>query len=368
MKKKIALITGITGQDGALLAEFLLKKNYIVHGIKRRSSSFNSGRIDHLYKDPRKNKVNFFIHYGDLTDTGNLIRIIKETAPDEIYNLGAMSHVHVSFESPEYTANVDGLGVLRLLEAIRILGLEGKTKLLQASTSEMFGNASSEFQDESTPFYPRSPYAVAKVFGYWSVINHREAYGVHASNGIFFNHESPIRGETFVTKKIVRAIKEIVHGRTPYMLLGNLYAIRDWGHAKDYVRAMWMMLQNKEPLDLIIASGKAVSVKDFAIAAFIFLGIEIAFRGAGEEEVGFIKSIKKERFENILPKQLLANVEEGQIIIKIDPVYFRPTEVEFLLGDSSKARKLLGWKPEYDFEDLVADMVLSEFTIINGDS
>ncbi|MDD2614842.1 MAG: GDP-mannose 4,6-dehydratase [Methanosarcina sp.] len=338
---KTALITGITGQDGAYLAEFLLNKGYIVHGIKRRSSSFNTARVDHLYKDPHERNVNFFMHYGDLTDSTNLIRIIQEVQPDEIYNLAAQSHVQVSFETPEYTANSDALGTLRLLEAIRILGLEKKTKFYQASTSELYGKVQEIPQKETTPFYPRSPYAAAKLYAYWITINYREAYGIFACNGILFNHESPIRGETFVTRKITMAAVKIKYGMQDRLYLGNLDAKRDWGFAKDYVEAMWLMLQQEKPDDYVIATGETHSVRKFTELAFKELGIDIIWQGEGAGEVGI-------------------DSRTGKIIVEVDPGYYRPTEVELLIGDSSKARKKLGWKPKVKMEDLVKIMIKSD--------
>lgn len=336
--RKTALITGITGQDGAYLAEFLLEKGYEVHGIKRRSSLFNTGRIDHLYQDPHEEDVRFALHYGDLTDATNLIRIVQEVQPDEIYNLAAQSHVQVSFETPEYTANSDALGTLRLLEAIRILGLDKKTRFYQASTSELFGKVQEVPQKETTPFYPRSPYAAAKIYGYWITVNYREAYGLHASNGILFNHESPLRGETFVTRKITRAAARISLGLQKKLYLGNLDAKRDWGHAKDYVRAMWLMLQQDQADDYVIATGQTQSVRDFADLAFKYAGIELAWEGKGIEEKGY-------------------NALTGEALVEVDPRYFRPTEVELLLGDPSKAREKLGWEPFVAFEELVNEMV-----------
>ena len=339
---KRALITGITGQDGAYLADFLLEKGYEVHGIKRRSSSFNTGRVDHLYRDLHEEDVQFLMHYGDLTDATNLIRIIQEVQPDEIYNLAAQSHVKVSFETPEYTANADALGTLRLLEAIRILGMEKKTRFYQASTSEMFGKVREIPQTETTPFYPRSPYGAAKVYAYWITVNYREAYGIYACNGILFNHESPIRGETFVTRKITRAVTRIKLGMQEKIYLGNLDAKRDWGHARDYVRAMWLMLQAETPDDYVIATGEAHSVREFVERAFGEAGMSIAWEGSGVDEVG------RDR-------------ESGRVVVRIDPRYFRPTEVEFLLGDPSKALKNLGWKTEISFDDLVRIMVREDF-------
>ncbi len=337
MTKK-ALITGITGQDGAYLAEFLLKKGYIVHGIKRRSSSFNTERIDHLYKDPHDRNVNFFLHYGDLTDSTNLIRIVKETQPDEIYNLAAQSHVQVSFETPEYTANSDAVGTLRLLEAIRILGLEKKTRFYQASTSELYGKVQEIPQKETTPFYPRSPYGAAKLYGYWITRNYREAYGMFACNGILFNHESPIRGETFVTRKITMAVAKIKKGVQKKLYLGNLDAKRDWGFAGDYVESMWLMLQQDEPDDYVVATGKTHSVREFAQLAFREIGIDIEWQGMGVNEKG-------------------VNAANGDVLIEIDARYFRPTEVDILMGDASKAKEKLGWEAKVGFEELVKMMV-----------
>ena len=337
MSNKVALITGITGQDGAYLAEFLLKKGYVVHGIKRRASLFNTDRIDHLYQDPHISGRNFILHYGDLTDTSNLIRIVQQVQPDEIYNLGAQSHVAVSFESPEYTANVDGLGALRLLEAIRILGLEKKTRFYQASTSELYGKVQEIPQKETTPFYPRSPYAVAKMYSYWITVNYREAYGMYACNGILFNHESPLRGETFVTRKITRALSRIKLGLQDFLYLGNLDARRDWGHASDYVEMQWLMLQQQEADDFVIATGEQHSVAEFVELAASELGLVLNWRGEGVKKV--------------------AVNAKGEEIVRVDPRYFRPTEVETLLGDASKARKKLGWVPKVDFKSLVAEMV-----------
>jgi GDPmannose 4,6-dehydratase len=335
--KKIALITGITGQDGAYLAELLLKKGYIVHGVKRRASLFNTDRIDHLYQDPHVKKASFILHYGDLTDSTNLIRIIQQVQPDEIYNLAAMSHVAVSFETPEYTANADGIGTLRILEAIRILGMEKKTRFYQASTSELFGLVQEVPQKETTPFYPRSPYAVAKLYAYWITVNYREAYGIYACNGILFNHESPVRGETFVTRKITRALARIKLGLQDCLYLGNLDALRDWGHAKDFVEMQWLMLQQEQPEDFVIATGVQYSVRDFVNAAAKELGMVITWRGKGVEEKGYDTS--------------------GKCIIAVDPRYFRPTEVETLLGDPTKAKQKLGWTPKITFHELVAEMV-----------
>ena len=344
MKKKIALITGITGQDGAYLAELLLSKNYDVHGIKRRASSFNTSRIDHLYKDKHKEDVNFFLHYGDLTDSTNLIRIIQEVQPHEIYNLGAQSHVKVSFEVPEYTANSDAIGTLRILEAIRILKMENKVKFYQASTSELYGKAQEVPQTETTPFYPRSPYGVAKLYAYWIVKNYREAYGMFACNGILFNHESPLRGETFVTRKITRAASKIKLGLQEKLYLGNLNAQRDWGHAKDYVEGMWRMLQHDKPEDFVLATGKTTTIREFCNLSFKELGIDIIWEGEGENEVGIDQS-------------------SNNVIISIDKNYYRPTEVDLLIGDASKAKKLLSWTPKYDLESLVKEMVNADYNL-----
>jgi GDPmannose 4,6-dehydratase len=358
MKNKVALITGVTGQDGAYLSEFLLKKNYIVHGIKRRSSLFNTERIDHIYQDPHIDNRNFFLHYGDLTDSTNLLRIIQEVQPDEIYNLGAMSHVQVSFEMPEYTANVDGLGALRILEAVRALGLENKTRIYQASTSELYGKVQEVPQNEDTPFYPRSPYAVAKLYAYWATVNHREAYNMFACNGILFNHESPIRGETFVTRKITRAASRIALGMQKKMYLGNLDAKRDWGHAKDYVNMMWMILQADEPEDWVIATGKTTSVRDFVKMAFTHIGVTLEFRGEGIDEKGIVVSSTNPLYK----------VADGQQVIAIDEKYFRPTEVELLIGDASKALQKLGWKPKYELQDLVDDMMKNDIKLMQKEN
>lgn len=341
--KKTALITGVTGQDGAYLAEFLLRKGYVVHGIKRRSSLFNTDRIDHLYQDPHVSQRNFVLHYGDLTDSTNLIRIIQYVQPDEIYNLAAMSHVAVSFETPEYTANADGIGTLRILEAIRILGLESKTRFYQASTSELYGLVRETPQKESTPFYPRSPYAVAKLYGYWITVNYREAYGLYACNGILFNHESPIRGETFVTRKITRALARIKLGLQDCLYLGNIDARRDWGHARDYVEMQWLMLQQDQAEDFVIATGIQHTVRDFVNVAAEELGIRIVWKGDGINEVGMMEPF----YKNLKPR----------IIVRVDPRYFRPTEVESLLGDPTKARQKLGWEPKISFKELVSEMV-----------
>ena len=359
---KVALITGVTGQDGAYLAEFLLKKGYFVHGIKRRSSLFNTDRIDHLYQDQHENDVNFKLHYGDLTDSTNLIRIIQETQPDEIYNLAAMSHVQVSFEMPEYTANADGIGTLRLLEAIRILGLEKKTRIYQASTSELYGLVQAVPQCESTPFYPRSPYAVAKIYGYWITVNYREAYGIFASNGILFNHESPLRGETFVTRKITRAACKIALGLQNCLYLGNLSAQRDWGHAKDYVEAMWLILQQEKAEDFVIATGVTTTVRDFVRMSFFELGIEIEFSGKNEYEKGVIIDVDQHKIDDLGLNDL--NLKLGTTVVRVDPKYFRPTEVDLLLGDPTKSKTQLGWKPKYDLPLLVKDMIQSDLQLM----
>lgn len=354
---KTALITGVTGQDGAYLSELLLKKGYEVHGIKRRASSFNTQRIDHIYEDPHVENQRFILHYGDLTDATNLIRIIQEVQPDEIYNLGAMSHVQVSFEQPEYSANVDAMGTLRLLEAIRLLGMENKTKIYQASTSELFGKVQETPQTEKTPFYPRSPYGVAKLYAFWITVNYREAYGIFACNGILFNHESPLRGETFVTRKITRAAAKIALGLQDKIYLGNLNAKRDWGHAKDYVELMWQILQYDHAEDWVISTGVTTSVRDFAIMAFKELGIALEFSGEGKEEVGKVASCSTPEY----------NLEPGTVVICVDPTYYRPTEVDMLIGDSSKARKLLNWKPKYDVQMLCREMVQADLELFKRD-
>jgi len=358
MTKKTALITGVTGQDGAYLSELLLKKGYIVHGLKRRASSFNTDRIDHLYQDPHIDNVNFILHYGDMTDSTNLIRIIQEIQPDEIYNLAAMSHVQVSFETPEYTANADGIGTLRLLEAVRILGLEKKTRIYQASTSELFGKVQEIPQKETTPFYPRSPYAVAKMYAYWITVNYREAYGIYACNGILFNHESPIRGETFVTRKITRAVSKIALGMQDKFYLGNLDAKRDWGHAKDYVRMMWMILQAAEPEDWVIATGKTTTVRDFVKLSFAEVGVTISFKGKGLKEKAYIECCKNPKYQ----------LEIGKEVLAVDPRYFRPTEVELLIGDASKAKEKLGWTPQIALSELVRDMMQSDLKLMHKDA
>ncbi|MDR3009084.1 MAG: GDP-mannose 4,6-dehydratase [Sphingobacterium sp.] len=359
---KTALITGITGQDGAYLAEFLLKKGYKVHGLKRRSSLFNTDRIDHLYQDPHLDNRNFTLHFGDLTDSTNLIRIIQETQPDEIYNLAAQSHVKVSFDTPEYTANADGIGTLRILEAVRLLGMIEKTRIYQASTSELYGLVQAVPQSETTPFYPRSPYAVAKMYGYWITVNYREAYKMYACNGILFNHESPVRGETFVTRKITRAVAKIALGLQDRLYLGNLSAQRDWGHAKDYVEAMWLILQQDTPEDFVIATGVTTTVRDFVRMAFAELGIEIEFSGKGEQEKGVIIDIDEERLSELnIDKSL---IKFGQTVVKVDPAYYRPTEVDLLIGDPTKANTKLGWTPKYDLQMLVTDMVQSDLHLM----
>jgi GDPmannose 4,6-dehydratase len=350
---KIALITGVTGQDGAYLSELLLEKGYQVHGIKRRSSLFNTDRIDHLYQDPHERNVSFKLHYGDLTDSTNLIRIIQEVQPDEIYNLAAMSHVHVSFETPEYTANADGIGTLRILEAVRLLGLTKKTRVYQASTSELYGLVQAVPQKETTPFYPRSPYAVAKLYAYWITVNYREAYGMFAANGILFNHESPLRGETFVTRKITRAVAKIGLGLQDKLYLGNLDAKRDWGHAKDYVEAMWRILQQDIAEDFVIATGVTTTVRDFVRMAFGEIGVELEFKGRDEKEYAVVSACNNPDFQ----------LETGNVVVAVDPNYFRPTEVELLLGDASKAKEKLGWEPKYDLPALVSEMVKADLEL-----
>jgi GDPmannose 4,6-dehydratase len=358
---KTALITGVTGQDGAYLAEALLKRGYIVHGVKRRTSLFNTDRIDHLYKDPqdpREKDLRFFLHYGDMTDSTNIIRIIQETRPDEIYNLAAMSHVHVSFDAPEYTANSDALGTLRLLEAIRILGHK-KTRIYQASTSELYGLAQQLPQNEQTPFYPRSPYGVAKLYAYWITVNYREAYGMFACNGILFNHESPVRGETFVTRKITRAVACIALGLRTALYLGNLTAKRDWGHARDYVEAMWQILQQEAPEDFVIATGVTTEVREFVRMSFAEIGVSVGFSGKGADEVGSIESIDRDRFASVIGSAP-GHLKPGKKIVFVDPVYFRPTEVDVLVGDASKARRKFGWQPKHTLRELVTEMVASD--------
>ena len=364
---KVALITGITGQDGAYLAELLLEKDYIVHGIKRRSSLFNTDRIDHLYQDSHAENARLFLHYGDLTDSMNLTRIIQDVQPDEIYNLAAMSHVKVSFDTPEYTANADGIGTLRILEAVRLLNLAGKTKFYQASTSELYGLVQAVPQSETTPFYPRSPYAVAKLYAYWITVNYREAYGIFACNGILFNHESPIRGETFVTRKITRAVAKIALGLQQEMYIGNLDAQRDWGHAKDYVEAMWKMLQVEKPDDYVIATGKTHSVREFIIRAFQKVGITIAFKGKGQEEVGLIKAIDRSVFLQVIGDERILPPQLNKKVVIVDKRYFRPTEVDLLIGDATKAHKKLNWNPKYNLSALIEDMVLSDLNFFKKD-
>ena len=354
MKRKVAFITGVTGQDGAYLSEFLLKKNYIVHGLKRRTSLFNTDRIDHLYQDPHVENKNFILHYGDMTDSTNLIRLIQEIQPDEIYNLAAMSHVHVSFEMPEYTGNADGLGTLRILDAVRLLGLEKKTRIYQASTSELYGKVQEVPQSETTPFYPRSPYAVAKMYAYWITVNYREAYGMFACNGILFNHESPIRGETFVTRKITRAVSRIALGMQDKFYLGNLDAKRDWGHAKDYVRMMWMILQTDAPEDWVIATGKTTMVRDFVKMSFQEVGIELAFEGTGVNEKAYVAACNDPAYQ----------LEIGKEVLAVDPKYFRPTEVDLLIGDPTKARTKLGWECKYELQDLIKEMMASDVRLM----
>ena len=354
---KVAFITGITGQDGAYLSEFLLKKGYEVHGMKRRSSLFNTDRIDHLYQDPHIDNRNFFLHYGDMTDSTNITRLIKQIKPDEIYNLAAMSHVAVSFEIPEYTANADGLGTLRILDAVRLLGLEKSTKIYQASTSELYGKVTETPQTETTPFHPNSPYAVAKMYAYWITVNYREAYNMFACNGILFNHESPLRGETFVTRKITRAASRIALGLQDICYLGNLDAKRDWGHAKDYVRMMWMILQADQPEDWVIATGTTTSVRDFVILSFMEVGIELEFKGTGVDEKAFVTACNNPAYQ----------LEIGKQVIAVDPTYFRPSEVDVLIGDASKAKNKLGWVPKYDLGYLVKDMMRSDITLMKKD-
>jgi GDPmannose 4,6-dehydratase len=366
--KKVALVTGITGQDGAYLAEYLLKKDYIVHGIKRRASLFNTDRIDHLYQDPYIENRNFILHYGDLTDSMNLTRIIQETQPDEIYNLGAMSHVKVSFDSPEYVANTDGLGTLRILEAVRLLDMVKKTRIYQASTSELYGLAQEVPQSETTPFYPRSPYGIAKLYGFWITKNYREAYGMHASNGILFNHESPIRGETFVTRKITRAIARVVLGMQDTFYMGNLSARRDWGHAKDYVKAMYLILQQDDPDDYVIATGVCTEIRDFIRKTFQEIGIEVSFSGEKEEEVAIMSAVNEARFKEKVGEAFLENVVERikkqSVVTRVDPSYYRPTEVDLLIGDPTKSKTKLGWEPEYDLDALIKDMIDSDIKLM----
>jgi GDPmannose 4,6-dehydratase len=369
---KTALITGVTGQDGAYLAEFLIKKGYIVHGIKRRSSLLNTDRVDHLYQDPHVKERNFVLHYGDLSDSMNVTRIIQECLPDEIYNLGAMSHVKVSFDIPEYTANTDGIGTLRILEAVRLLGLKDKTRIYQASTSELYGLVREVPQTEKTPFYPRSPYSVAKLYAYWIVVNYREAYGLHASNGILFNHESPIRGETFVSRKITRALARVVLGLQDVLFMGNLSSKRDWGHAKDYVKAMYLMLQQPEADDYVIATGVTTEVREFIRRSFSSVGVLISFSGEKENETGRIKAIDDSVFCEKVGKEYLETFrirsKNNPVAVKVDPAYYRPTEVDILLGDATKAKSRLGWVPEYDLDGLINDMVTSDLHLMKRES
>ncbi len=370
MAQKTALITGITGQDGAYLAEYLIKKGYIVHGIKRRSSLFNTDRIDHLYQDPHVDNRNLILHYGDLTDSMNLTRIIQEVQPDEIYNLAAMSHVKVSFDTPEYTANADGLGTLRILEAVRLLGLKEKTKIYQASTSELYGLVQEVPQKETTPFYPRSPYGVAKLYAYWITVNYRESYGIHASNGILFNHESPVRGETFVTRKITRALSRIALGMQDTVFLGNLSAQRDWGHAKDYIRAMYLILQQEKPDDYVIATGITTTIRDFIKLAANEIGLEISFKGENDKEEGFICGIDTATFKAKVGEEYLEAIEKRMNtskVVAVDPAYFRPAEVELLIGDPHKSNTTLNWYPEYDLKGLIKDMMKSDIKLMQKD-
>jgi len=369
---KSALITGITGQDGAYLAEYLLKKDYVVHGIKRRSSLFNTDRIDHLYQDPHVKNRDFILHYGDLTDSMNVTRIIQECQPDEIYNLAAMSHVKVSFDTPEYTANADGIGTLRILEAVRLLGMTQKTRIYQASTSELYGLVNEVPQTEKTPFYPRSPYGVAKLYAYWIIVNYREAYNMHASNGILFNHESPIRGETFATRKISRGAARIVLGMQDCLYMGNLSARRDWGHAKDYIRAMYLMLQQEKPDDYVIATGVSTSIREFIQQTFASIGVVVAFSGEKENETGSVDSIYEPRFKEMVGKEYLnpfrKRIKESPVIVKVDRNYFRPTEVDELVGNPAKAMIQLGWRPEYDLTGLIVDMIKSDIHLMKRET
>ena len=369
---KTAFITGITGQDGAYLSEFLLKKGYRVHGLKRRSSLFNTDRIDHLYQDPHVENRNLILHYGDLTDSMNLTRIIQEVQPDEIYNLAAMSHVKVSFDTPEYTANADGIGTLRILEAVRLLGLTQKTRIYQASTSELYGLVQEVPQKETTPFYPRSPYAVAKLYAYWITVNYREAYGLHASNGILFNHESPIRGETFVTRKITRAVSRIALGMQERLFLGNLSSRRDWGHAKDYIRAMYLILQQERADDYVIATGVTTTIRDFVKMAGAEIGIEITFKGEGADEKGYFTAVDENVFTATVGEKYLEGVrgilKSGLPVVAVDPAYFRPTEVDLLIGDPTKSKTVLGWEPKYDLKGLVQDMMQSDVKLMKKDA
>lgn len=372
MSQKTALITGVTGQDGAYLSEYLLKKGYMVHGIKRRASMFNTERIDHIYEDPHVQNRHFKLHYGDLTDSMNLTRIIQETQPDEIYNLAAMSHVAVSFETPEYTANADGLGTLRILEAVRLLGLVEKTRIYQASTSELYGLVQQVPQTEKTPFYPRSPYAVAKMYAYWITVNYREAYKMHANNGILFNHESPVRGETFVTRKITRAVSRIALGMQGELFLGNLSSKRDWGHAKDYVKAMYLILQQDTPDDYVIATGITTTIRDFVKLACLEAGLEINFEGEGVDEKGYFTAVNENIFTKQVGESYLENIlniiNQHKAVVSVDPKYFRPTEVDLLIGDPTKSKTILGWKPQYDLGGLVQDMMQSDIKLMKRDA
>jgi len=365
---KVALITGVTGQDGAYLSEYLLKKGYTVHGIKRRASMFNTERIDHIYQDPHLEQRNFILHYGDMTDSMNITRIVQEVQPDEIYNLAAMSHVKVSFDTPEYTANADGIGTLRLLEAVRLLGLTGKSRIYQASTSELYGLVQEVPQKETTPFYPRSPYGVAKLYAYWITVNYREAYKMHASNGILFNHESPIRGETFVTRKVTRALSRIAMGVQQKMYMGNLSGKRDWGHAKDYVKAMYLILQQDEPTDYVIATGVTTTIRDFITKAAAEIGLEIAFRGEGVTEKGHVVAVDEKIFAERVGEEFLDGMKEkvksAADVVGVDPAYFRPTEVDLLIGDATKARTRLGWDPRYDLAGLITDMMVGDVKVV----
>jgi GDPmannose 4,6-dehydratase len=368
MKKKIALISGVTGQDGSYLSELLLSKGYIVHGIKRRASMFNTNRIDHLYQDPHENDKSFILHYGDMTDSMSLTRIIQEVQPDEIYNLAAQSHVKVSFDTPEYTANVDALGTLRILEAVRLLGLTEKTRIYQASTSELYGLVQQVPQSETTPFYPRSPYAVAKIYGYWITVNYREAYNMYACNGILFNHESPLRGETFVTRKITRAVSKIALGLQDKLYMGNLDAKRDWGHAKDYVEAMWLILQQEKAEDYVIATGITTVVRDFILMAFAEIGIKLRFDGEGINEKGSIDSIDFDMYKKAIGDSAVnKELKVGTVLVEVDPRYFRPTEVDLLIGDPTKAQTKLGWKPKYDLKGLLEDMIQADIKLFQRD-
>ena len=370
MSRKVALITGVTGQDGAYLSEYLLSLGYEVHGIKRRSSLFNTQRIDHLYQDPHEKDRRFFLHYGDLTDSMNITRLIKDIQPDEIYNLGAMSHVKVSFESPEYTADVDAIGTLRVLEAVRLLGLEKKTRIYQASTSELYGLVQEIPQRETTPFYPRSPYACAKLYGYWITVNYRESYGMHASNGILFNHESPLRGETFVTRKITRSVSRIALGLLDKLYLGNLSAKRDWGHAKDYVRSMHLILQQEHGDDYVVATGQTTEVREFVRLACAEIGLTVEFRGEGLDEVGVLVSIDEARFAEYVGQEYLEGIRTrlGEELVAVDPAYFRPAEVDLLIGDPTKAMQKLGWKPQYQLPDIITDMMRSDLLLMKKDT